>query len=212
MSPFRRAVPSAVLSLLLPFLTAHASRPNRDDSGKEVLKNVRAALLDPQGYELIIRWDYDSREENWTGEGVLQILGENYLKLDFPDHRILVKHSTIMAWYRETDQVIIDSFNRRDPTNVFSLFLSGFDFLDAGDPTPVSDVTTKIVLTGSGLGAFQSISVVVDTRSWMPRSVEVSSGEREKLSIGVMSVNPLTDPRALMDDTLSGSSRVDLRQ
>ncbi|MFQ6675813.1 MAG: hypothetical protein ACE5LH_05655 [Fidelibacterota bacterium] len=202
----------AALNIPLRFPSPAPVSEGNQISGDEILTRAREALLDSAGHELRIRWDYASGEETWSGDGVLQILGEDYLKLILPGQRILVKESTIMAWYRETDQVIVDFFDRRDPGNVFSLFLSGFDYFSPGEPAPLSDSTTAVTLRGKDPGGFHDVVLVVDNRTWLPLSLRVTGEEGYEVAVHVLRSGPLPDPRALREDTLTGSDTVDLRR
>ncbi|MFQ6616568.1 MAG: hypothetical protein ACE5HZ_07350 [Fidelibacterota bacterium] len=210
-SPSHGALLPVALSILLTLPAPQPVRSMGVRSRHDVLEKIKTALLDPAGHELRIRWDYTLGGETWSGNGVLQVLGEELLKLTFPGQKILVKGSTIMSWYRETDQVIIDSFDRRDPTNVFSLLLSGFDHFDHVEATGLSDTTAAVVLKGRDLWAFGDITLVVDSRTWMLRSIDVAGGDGLEVSIEITRFAPLSDPQTLKADTLTGSDTVDLR-
>ena len=94
---------------------------------EEIIYDISAAFLDKNGYNFEVIWFYRLDEESWEGEGNLKVYGKDYLSLNLPFMEVLIQKSVISVKYPEEDQVLIDYFNRSDPSNIFAVILSEFD-------------------------------------------------------------------------------------
>jgi len=47
----------------------------------EVVKKIRSSILAPEGHRFDVLWTYEYDDDIWTGEGIMKILGRDYLKL-----------------------------------------------------------------------------------------------------------------------------------
>ncbi|MFQ6673649.1 MAG: hypothetical protein ACE5GH_02545, partial [Fidelibacterota bacterium] len=179
---------------------------------RDILRNVQEALMDPRGHELSVEWQTRFEGESWQGEGTLQILGSDYLMLTLPYQKVLIKKTTVMTWYRKTDQVIIDYFDRDDPSNLFSILLGDFSHFSVHESKALSDSITILRLKAKWLVGFEELELTVNEVTWMPEAITAEAGDGWTVTIQVLEDLPLKYPENLVNATLEGSGMIDLTE
>ncbi len=200
------------LSLVCGFQNDGPGSHGFQTSENEVLENVKSFLWDPRGRQFTIRWYYTVGEDVWKGDGMLQILGRDYLRFTLPEQEILIKGSVVMSWFRETDQVIIDDFDRRDPGNVFSVLLGELNEFSVLESRSDSDSTLLLKLRNETLIGFEELDISVDKREWTPVLIRAKAGEDMSVVIEIVDSETLPRPDDLINASLNGSEMIDLRE
>lgn len=178
---------------------------------EEVLYEISATVLDRRGHTFDVLWYYRLDAESWEGEGMMKILGKDYLRLDLPFMNVLIQKSVMSVKYPEEDQVLIDYFNRRDPSNLFAVLLSEFDGFIVED-IETSGNNISLSLVPETLVGFDRLSLTVKENEWIPRTIQALSGEEMEVKVTVLSVHPLDDPEDLKTAELEAAEIIDLRQ
>ncbi len=177
-----------------------------------ILDHLVTSVADTGGLVFTVQWYYEFEGDSWTGEGTLQVLGKDYLKLELPYQEVLIKKSTIMMKYPETDQLIIDHFNRQDPSNIFALFLGEFDLFYVESAERVGTSLVELLLVGKTMVGFDKLKILVDENSWLPQLIYATAGEDIQVSIRINRVLPLNDPKCLIQGNLTAGEIIDLRE
>lgn len=177
-----------------------------------MLDSIKAALFDPEGLELNVVWEYNFNSEKWKGDGILFLLGNDYLKLTLPHQVILIKKSTIMSYYPETDQVIIDYFDRNDNSNIFSILLGGFSGFSIASEHNVNVTNRRVVLESNSLIGFDRIEMTLDKDDWIPKTILGEAGKDINIMITIVSRSLLKNPDVLINGTLVGAEIIDFRE
>lgn len=213
MSPnfFHRNLPILLIITYLLFgksydLFANTGHPTN------MLDSIKTALFDPEGLELNVVWEYNFNNEKWKGDGILFLLGNDYLKLTLPYQVILIKKSTIMSYYPETDQVIIDYFDRNDNSNIFSILLGDFSGFSIVSEHNVNVTNRRVVLESNSLIGFDRIEMTLDQGDWIPKTIMGEAGKDIKIMITIVSSSLLKNPDALINGTLVGAEIIDFRE
>jgi hypothetical protein len=177
---------------------------------KEILYDISATLLDKKGHTFEVFWFYRLDEESWEGKGTLKILGRNYLSLDLPFMNVLIQNSVLSVRYPEEDQVLIDYFNRRDPSNLFAVLLSDFGGFIV-ENIEVNNEQISLSLIPETLVGFDRLWISVKENEWMPKTIKAVSGKDLEIYVDVLSVGPLVNPEDLTMGKLTASEIIDLR-
>lgn len=178
---------------------------------EEIIYDISAAFLDKSGYNFEVIWFYRLDEESWEGEGNLKVYGKDYLSLNLPFMEVLIQKSVISVKYPEEDQVLIDYFNRSDPSNIFAVILSEFDgFIISG--TSILNEKIEVTLVPETLVGFDVLKITVKKNEWIPQTIHAVSGEEMEVSIEVLSVDPLPDRENLKSVRLEAGEIIDLRE
>jgi len=178
---------------------------------EEILYDISGTVLDKKGHTFEVLWFYRLDEESWKGEGTLKIFGKDYLSLDLPFMEVLIQKSVMSVKYPEEDQVLIDYFNRRDPSNLFAVLLSEFDGFIVEDISSSEEEVELTLLPETPVG-FDRLEMTVDGNSWMPKNIHAVSGEEIEVNVDVLSVGPLEGRDMLKAARLEASEIIDLRE
>ncbi|MEE2877040.1 MAG: hypothetical protein VX822_04590 [Candidatus Neomarinimicrobiota bacterium] len=178
---------------------------------EEILYDISGIVLDKNGHTFEVLWSYRLDEESWKGEGILKIYGKDYLSLDLPFMEVLIQKSVMSVKYPEEDQVLIDYFNRRDPSNLFAVLLSEFDGFIV-EKILASETEVELTLVPETPIGFNRLEMTVDDRSWMPKRIHAVSGEEMEVNVNVLSVGPLQDHDLLKSARLEAGEIIDLRE
>lgn len=203
---------TAFVFLLLGFPIESPSFSPSQSTGQDVLEKVKSALWDPEGREFAVLWTYGVGDDVWTGDGSLKILGQDYLRLALPHQEILIQESVVMTWFRETDQVIIDRFDRNDPGNIFSLLLGELNRFRVIESKRDGESAILLELRNETLIGFEELEISVDPRSWLPISILAKVDEEMTMRIEVVDSGRLENPGRMRASTLEGSEVIDLRE
>jgi len=178
----------------------------------EIVNRIRSSILTPEGYSFNVLWTYEYDGDLWIGEGVMKILGRDYLKLTLDYQQILIKNDTLFTRYEETDQVVADWFDRTDPANFFSILLGempGFA-LDKVEDLSVSQIA--ITFHAETMVGFDTLRMIVDRETWLPISMTAEAGEDIRVEVQITKASTLADPLELRNGSLVGSEFIDLRE
>ncbi|MBC8174483.1 MAG: hypothetical protein H8E82_02350 [Candidatus Marinimicrobia bacterium] len=211
----RIGIPSFLISLVCFFFLTRATTLNSQNLIKTpelILDHLVTSVADTGGLVFKVQWYYEFEGDSWTGEGTLQILGKDYLKLELPYQEVLIQKSTIMMKYPETDQLIIDHFNRQDPSNIFALFLGEFDLFYVKSAERVGTSLVELLLVGKTMVGFDTLRILVDENSWLPQLIYATAGEDIQVSIQINRVLPLNDPELLIQGEMTAGEIIDLRE
>ena len=178
---------------------------------EEILYDISGIVLDKKGHTFEVLWFYRLDDESWKGEGTLKIFGKDYLSLNLPFMEVLIQKSVISVKYPKEDQVLIDYFNRRDPSNLFSVLLSEFDGFVVEDISSSEKEVELTLLPETPVG-FDRLEMTVDDNSWMPKNIHAFSGEEMEVNVDVLSVGPLEDRDMLKAAQLEAGEIIDLRE
>jgi len=182
------------------------------DHKQNILGKVSSELLDPEGREFSIWWQYSFEEDTWSGTGLLQILGRDILKLTLPDQEILIRESVVKTWYRETDQVIIDHFDRSNPSNVFCFLQGNYNGYSVVETENLPDSLMKIKLMSETLVGFEELDMLIYQKTWLPVSISAKAGDDMVVTIKILEADKLQNINELRNATLNGSEIIDLRE
>ncbi len=177
----------------------------------EILYDISRNVLDKKGHTFEVLWFYRLDAESWKGEGILKIFGKDYLSLELPFMEVLIQKSVMSVKYPEEDQVLIDYFNRRDPSNLFAVLLSEFDGFIVEDISTTEKEVELILLPETPVG-FDRLEMTVDDNSWMPKNIHAISGVEMEVNVDVLSVGPLEDREMLKAMRLEAGEIIDLRE
>lgn len=203
---------SVVILLAIGFEKEMFGIPSQRVDSREALSRVRSSLLDPGGRDLSVRWKYVLGSDMWDGNGSLKIFGADYLKLTLEHQEILIQKSVVTSWFRETDQVIIDFFDRHDTSNIFSILLGDFSGFSSSMRSYSEDSLLVLTLKNETLVGFEELHMSIDEDSWLPTSISVRSGEDMELTIDILDARRLEDVNELTNATLTGREVIDLRE
>ena len=178
---------------------------------EEILYDISGTVLDKKGHTFEVLWFYRLDEDSWKGKGTLKIFGKDYLSLDLPFMEVLIQKSVMSVKYPEEDQVLIDYFNRRDPSNLFAVLLSEFDGFIVEDISASEEEIELTLLPETPVG-FDRLEMTVDDNSWMPKNIHAFSGEEMEVNVDVLSVGPLEDRDMLKAAQLEAGEIIDLRE
>ena len=177
----------------------------------EILYDISGTVLDKKGHTFEVLWFYRLDEESWEGEGTLKIFGKDYLSLNLPFMEVLIQKSVMSVKYPEEDQVLIDYFNRRDPSNLFTVLLSEFDGFVVEEIMAGENENELTLLPETPVG-FDRLEMTVDNATWMPKNIHAVSGEEMEVKVNVLSVGPLQDRDLLKSARLEAGEIIDLRE
>ena len=197
----------SVIAVTSGAITAAELRVDADILGK-----IKKALHDPAGHHFQVKWSYSALDDSWEGRGTLSILGSDYLELNLPYQTILIQESTIMTHYSETDQVVIDRFNRKDPSSFFSILLGDFSGFSVRAVSRIDENKVRVRLTAETLVGFDRLDIIVNSSDWLPVSIRGSiGGDDAQVAVTVESVSSLKDAERLTNESLRGKEIIDLR-
>lgn len=178
----------------------------------DILKRLSTELVDPEGREFFVRWEYSFEGNVWSGYGTLQILGKDLLKLTLPDQVILIRGSMVQTWYRETDQVIIDYFDPSHPSNIFSFLLGDFSGYSIFQSESLPDSTVNLKLVSETMAGFEELELLINQRTWLPVFISANAGDDMKVTINILETKVLQNRAELKSATLKGNEIIDLRE
>ena len=178
---------------------------------EEILYQISATVLVKKGHTFEVLWFYRLDEESWKGKGTLMILGKDYLSLSLPFMNVLIQKSVMSVKYPEEDQVLIDYFNRRDPSNLFAVLLSEFNGFIVKD-IDANNEQISLSLVPESLVGFDQLWITVKENEWIPKTIKAVSGKEMEISVDVLSVGPLVNPDDLIMGKLTANEIIDLRE
>ena len=178
----------------------------------EVVKKIRSSILAPEGYRFDVLWTYEYDDDIWTGEGIMKILGRDYLRLDLDYQQILIKHDTLFTRYEETDQVVADWFDRTDPANFFSILLGEMPGFVVNEVVDLSETQIAVTLRAETMVGFDTLRMIVNRETWLPVSMSAEAGEDIRVEVQIKEAAPLANPLELTGGVLTGSEFIDLRE
>ena len=178
---------------------------------EEILYHISATVLDKKGHTFEVFWFYRLDEKSWKGKGTLTIFGKDYLSLDLPFMNVLIQKSVMSVKYPEEDQVLIDYFNRRDPSNLFAVLLSEFNGFIV-ENIDANNEQISLSLVPESLVGFDHLWMTVKENEWIPKNIKAVSGKEMEINVDVLSVGPLLNPDDLIMGKLTASEIIDLRE
>ena len=178
----------------------------------EVVKKIRSSILAPEGHRFDVLWTYEYDDDIWTGEGIMKILGRDYLRLDLDYQQILIKHDTLFTRYEETDQVVADWFDRTDPANFFSILLGEMPGFFEDEVEILSEMQIAVTLRSETMVGFETLRMIVNRETWLPNSITAEAGEDIRVNVQIRETAPLANPLELTGGVLTGSEFIDLRE
>lgn len=205
-------LPATIILLFLGIPNFCYSTSLLQNIEQDVLQNVRSVLMDSSGHEFSIRWEYSFEGDHWFGDGTLQILGHDYLRLILPYQEILIQKSVIMTRFQETDQVIIDVFDRHNTSNFFSLLLGEFADYSIIELDSNPDFTVNLRLLNETLVGFEELEMSINQNTWLPLFITAKAGEDIKVTIKIIETRELLNVDDLKNTTLRGSEIIDFRE
>ena len=178
----------------------------------EVVKKIRSSILAPEGHRFDVLWTYEYDDDIWTGEGIMKILGRDYLKLTLDYQQILIKHDTLFTRYEETDQMVADWFDRSDPANFFSILLGEMPGFFEDEVEILSEMQIAVTLRAETMVGFETLRMIVNRETWLPNSITAEAGEDIRVNVQIRETAPLANPLELTGGVLTGSEFIDLRE
>ena len=178
----------------------------------EVVKKIRSSILAPEGHRFDVLWTYEYDDDIWTGEGIMKILGRDYLKLTLDYQQILIKFDTLFTRYEKTDQVVADWFDRNDPANFFSILLGEMPGFVVNEVVDLSETQIAVTLRAETMVGFETLRMIVNRETWLPVSMSAEAGEDIRVEVQIKEAAPLTNPLELVNEKLTGSEFIDLRE
>ena len=178
----------------------------------EVVKKIRSSILAPEGYRFDVLWTYEYDDDIWTGEGIMKILGRDYLKLTLDYQQILIKFDTLFTRYEKTDQVVADWFDRNDPANFFSILLGEMPGFFEDEVEILSEMQIAVTLRAETMVGFETLRMIVNRETWLPNSITAEAGEDIRVNVQIRETAPLANPLELTGGVLTGSEFIDLRE
>ena len=178
----------------------------------EVVKKIRSSILAPEGHRFDVLWTYEYDDDIWTGEGIMKILGRDYLKLTLDYQQILIKFDTLFTRYEKTDQVVADWFDRNDPANFFSILLGEMPGFVVNEVVDLSETQIAVTLRAETMVGFDTLRMIVNRETWLPVSMSAEAGEDIRVEVQIKEAAPLTNPLELANEKLTGSEFIDLRE
>jgi hypothetical protein len=178
----------------------------------EVVKKIRSSILAPEGHRFDVLWTYQYGDDIWTGEGIMKILGRDYLKLTLDYQQILIKFDTLFTRYEKTDQVVADWFDRNDPANFFSILLGEMPGFVVNEVVDLSETQIAVTLRAETMVGFDTLRMIVNRETWLPVSMSAEAGEDIRVEVQIKEAAPLTNPLELANEKLTGSEFIDLRE
>jgi hypothetical protein len=178
----------------------------------EVVKKIRSSILAPEGHRFDVLWTYEYDDDIWTGEGIMKILGRDYLKLTLDYQQILIKFDTLFTRYEKTDQVVADWFDRNDPANFFSILLGEMPGFVVNEVVDLSETQIAVTLRAETMVGFETLRMIVNRETWLPVSMSAEAGEDIRVEVQIKEAAPLTNPLELANEKLTGSEFIDLRE
>ncbi len=178
----------------------------------EVVKKIRSSILAPEGHRFDVLWTYEYDDDIWTGEGIMKILGRDYLKLTLDYQQILIKFDTLFTRYEKTDQVVADWFDRNDPANFFSILLGEMPGFVVNEVVDLSETQIAVTLRAETMVGFDTLRMIVDRGTWLPNSITAEAGEDIRVNVQIRETAPLANPLELNGGVLTGSEFLDLTE
>lgn len=178
----------------------------------EVVKKIRSSILTPEGHRFDVLWTYEYDDDIWTGEGIMKILGRDYLKLTLDYQQILIKFDTLFTRYEKTDQVVADWFDRNDPANFFSILLGEMPGFFEDEVEILSEMQIAVTLRSETMVGFETLRMIVNRETWLPNSITAEAGEDIRVNVQIRETAPLANPLELTGGVLTGSEFIDLRE
>ena len=178
----------------------------------EVVKKIRSSILAPEGHRFDVLWTYEYDDDIWTGEGIMKILGRDYLKLTLDYQQILIKFDTLFTRYEKTDQVVADWFDRNDPANFFSILLGEMPGFFEDEVEILSEMQIAVTLRAETMVGFETLRMIVNRETWLPNSITAEAGEDIRVNVQIRETAPLANPLELTGGVLTGSEFIDLRE
>ena len=178
----------------------------------EVVKKIRSSILAPEGHRFDVLWTYEYDDDIWTGEGIMKILGRDYLKLTLDYQQILIKFDTLFTRYEKTDQVVADWFDRNDPANFFSILLGEMPGFFEDKVEILSEMQIAVTLRSETMVGFETLRMIVNRETWLPNSITAEAGEDIRVNVQIRETAPLANPLELTGGVLTGSEFIDLRE
>ena len=178
----------------------------------EVVKKIRSSILAPEGHRFDVLWTYEYDDDIWTGEGIMKILGRDYLKLTLDYQQILIKFDTLFTRYEKTDQVVADWFDRTDPANFFSILLGEMPGFFEDEVEILSEMQIAVTLRSETMVGFETLRMIVNRETWLPNSITAEAGEDIRVNVQIRETAPLANPLELTGGVLTGSEFIDLRE
>ena len=178
---------------------------------EEILYQISATVLDNKGHTFEVFWFYRIDVDSWKGKGTLTIFGKDYLSLDLSFMKVLIQKSIMSVKYPEEDQVLIDYFNRRAPSNLFAVLLSEFNGFIV-ENIDANNEQISLSLVPESLVGFDHLWMTVKENEWIPKTIKAISGKEMEIKVDVLSVGPLLNPDDLIMGKLTASEIIDLRE
>ena len=178
----------------------------------EVVKKIRSSILAPEGHRFDVLWTYEYDDDIWPGEGIMKILGRDYLKLTLDYQQILIKFDTLFTRYEKTDQVVADWFDRNDPANFFSILLGEMPGFFEDEVEILSEMQIAVTLRSETMVGFETLRMIVNRETWLPNSITAEAGEDIRVNVQIRETAPLANPLELTGGVLTGSEFIDLRE
>jgi outer membrane lipoprotein-sorting protein len=201
-----------LLFLITFFITDNFLQSDDALLPNDVLSQIKSALLSSDGNNFEVVWTYEYDGDFWTGDGRMKILGRDYLRLDLDYQQILIKHDTLFTRYEETDQVVADWFDRTDPANFFSILLGEMPGFFEDEVEILSEMQIAVTLRAETMVGFDTLRMIVDRGTWLPVSMSAEAGEDIRVEVQIKEAAPLTNPLELVNEKLTGSEFIDLRE
>ena len=178
----------------------------------EVVKKIRSSILAPEGHRFDVLWTYEYDDDIWTGEGIMKILGRDYLKLTLDYQQILIKFDTLFTRYEKTDQVVADWFDRNDPANFFSILLGEMPGFFEDEVEILSEMQIAVTLRSETMVGFETLRMIVNRETWLPNSITAEAGEDIRVNVQIRETAALANPLELTGGVLTGLEFIDLRE
>ncbi|HIM83496.1 MAG TPA: hypothetical protein EYM55_02610 [Candidatus Marinimicrobia bacterium] len=201
-----------LLFLITFFITDNFLQSDDALLPNDVLSQIKSALLSSDGNNFEVVWTYEYDGDFWTGDGRMKILGRDYLRLDLDYQQILIKHDTLFTRYEETDQVVADWFDRTDPANFFSILLGEMPGFVVNEVVDLSETQIAVTLRAETMVGFDTLRMIVNRETWLPVSMSAEAGEDIRVEVQIKEAAPLTNPLELVNEKLTGSEFIDLRE
>jgi len=180
-------------------------------NNSDLLYNISNRILSEKGNHFDIIWYYKIDDKDWEGKGNLKIYGKNYLYLELPYMEVLIQKSLISIKYNKEDQVILDYFNRKDSSNIFSILLNEFDGFSISDIKYINDDIKLSLLPQNEVG-FDFLYINSNLKDYVPKSIRAVSGNDLEIKVKVLSYSDLKNPSDIINKILTASETIDLRQ
>jgi len=180
-------------------------------NNSDLLYNISNKILSEKGNDFDIIWYYKIDNKDWEGKGNLKIYGKNYLHLELSYMEVLIQKSLISIKYNKEDQVILDYFNRKDSSNIFSILLNEFDDFSIYDLKVKNDDIELSLIPQNEVG-FDFLYINSNLKDYIPQSIRAISGNDLEISIKVLSCSDLKKPYDIINKTLIASQKIDLRE